>query len=77
MTGTPAEPATVHVLGIRHHGPGSARSVKRALKELRPDVVLVEGPPDADDLIPLLAHKEMKPPVALLVYSADRPSEAD
>src|SRR5947208_7338138 len=69
-------PATVHVLGIRHHGPGSARSVKRALEELRPDVVLVEGPPDADDLIPLLAHKEMKPPVALLVYSADRPSEA-
>ena len=71
-----AQPATVHVLGIRHHGPGSARSVKRALAELRPDVILVEGPPDADDLIPLLAHTEMKPPVALLVYSADRPSEA-
>ena len=37
-------------------------------------MVLVEGPPDADDLIPLLAHAEMKPPVALLVY-ADRPAE--
>src|SRR6476469_7676014 len=74
------EPATaagsVHIFGIRHHGPGSARSVRQVLKELRPDCVLVEGPPDADDLLPLLIHKEMKPPVALLVYAADRPSEA-
>ena len=31
--------ATVDVLGIRHHGPGSARSVARALDELRPDAV--------------------------------------
>ena len=68
--------ATVHVLGIRHHGPGSARSLRRALEELRPDAVLVEGPPDADALLPLLAHPEMKPPVALLVYASDRPKEA-
>src|SRR3954452_24541571 len=68
--------ATVHIFGIRHHGPGSARSVRRALKELRPDCVLVEGPPDADDLLPLLVHEEMKPPVALLVYAADRPSKS-
>src|SRR3954470_21126149 len=68
--------ATVHIFGIRHHGPGSARSVGRALEELRPDCVLVEGPPDADDLLPLLVHEEMKPPVALLVYAADRPSRA-
>jgi hypothetical protein len=66
----------VHLLGIRHHGPGSARSVRQALKELRPDCVLVEGPPDADELLPLLAHKAMKPPVALLIYAAERPSEA-
>src|SRR3954466_16421481 len=68
--------ANVHLFGIRHHGPGSARSVARALEELRPDCVLVEGPPDADDLLPLLVHGEMKPPVALLVYAADRPSNA-
>ncbi len=68
--------SAIHVLGIRHHGPGSARSLGRALDELRPDAVLVEGPPDADDLIPLLAHPEMKPPVALLVYASDQPSES-
>ena len=32
---------TVHLLGIRHHGPGSARSVLRALGEVQPDIVLV------------------------------------
>ena len=67
--------ATVHILGIRHHGPGSARSLGAALEALRPDAVLVEGPPDADALIPLLAHAEMKPPVALLVYGRPAASE--
>jgi hypothetical protein len=68
--------SAVHVLGIRHHGPGSSRSLRRALDELRPEVILVEGPPDADGLIPLLNHPEMKPPVALLVYATDQPRES-
>ena len=63
----------VAVLGIRHHGPGSARSVVRALERLRPDLVLVEGPPDAQALIPLAAAPGMRPPVALAVYPAERP----
>lgn len=66
----------VHVFGIRHHGPGSARSLRRSLEALRPDCVLVEGPPDAAGVLPLLVHKEMKPPVALLVYAADEPARA-
>ncbi len=68
--------AAIHVLGIRHHGPGCARSVKRALERLQPDIVLVEGPPDADGVLPLLAEEGMTPPVALLVYAPDRPREA-
>ena len=43
------------IFGIRHHGPGSARSVLKALKELQPDLILVEGPPDAQDVLPLAA----------------------
>ncbi|HEX8818872.1 MAG TPA: DUF5682 family protein, partial [Archangium sp.] len=46
---------------MRHHGPGSARSVRDALERLRPDIVLIEGPPEADGLLPLAAHAEMKP----------------
>jgi len=67
---------TIHIFGIRHHGPGSARSLRVALEQLRPDVVLVEGPPDAEAMIPLLAHPAMRPPVALLVYVPDTPRRA-
>lgn len=58
----------VTLYGVRHHGPGSARSVRAALAEQRPDVVLIEGPPEADALVPLAADPQMRPPVALLGY---------
>src|SRR5436305_10035674 len=64
------------IFGIRHHGPGSARSLRQALEELQPDAILVEGPPDAADVLPLLAHPAMQPPVALLVYSPERTQDA-
>jgi hypothetical protein len=67
---------SVHIFGIRHHGPGSARSLRAALEALAPDAILVEGPPDADEVLPLLAHDEMRPPVALLVYRPDAPARA-
>jgi Family of unknown function (DUF5682) len=66
----------LHILGIRHHGPGSARSVVAALEAIQPQAVLIEGPPDADTLIPLAAHAGMRPPVALLVYRPDEPKRA-
>jgi hypothetical protein len=62
--------------GVRHHGPGSARSLRAALAEQRPDVVLIEGPPEADALVPLVADPEMKPPVALLAYVPGEPGQA-
>jgi hypothetical protein len=67
---------SVSVLGIRHHGPGSARSVEAALRELKPEAVLIEGPPEAEPLLPLATHREMRPPVALLAYAADEPGRA-
>jgi len=66
----------VHLFGVRHHGPGSARSLVRALAELKPDAILLEGPPDAQGIISLAANEGMKPPVALLVYAADEPHQA-
>lgn len=64
------------VFGIRHHGPGSARSLRRALASFQPDVVLVEGPPDAAEVLPLLTHAAMQPPVALLLYDPEKPRRA-
>ena len=53
------EPPPVRVLGVRHHGPGSARAVVRALDAYRPDCVLIEGPADADPLVGCLMPKEV------------------
>ena len=64
---------SIHIFGIRHHGPGCARSLRLALEELQPDIVLVEGPSDAHDVLPLLIHQDMQPPVALLVYAPEKP----
>ncbi len=61
------------MLGIRHHGPGSARSVVAELDRLRPSAVLIEGPADADPLLALAADPGMVPPVALLAYAPDEP----
>src|SRR5580658_7819063 len=63
----------VFVLGIRHHGPGSARSMVAELDRLRPATVLIEGPADADPLLALAAAPGMAPPVALLAYAPDAP----
>ena len=64
------------VLGVRHHGPGSARSVVRALDELQPAVVVIEGPPELDSIVPLAADPGLKPPVAGLVYDVKTPRRA-
>jgi hypothetical protein len=66
----------IHIFGIRHHGPGCARSLAQALTTLQPDCVLVEGPPDAESILPLLIHEQMRPPVALLIYAPDNPQRA-
>jgi hypothetical protein len=65
--------ASPTLYGIRHHGPGSARSLRDALVELSPDVVLIEGPPEADALVELAGDPEMQPPVALLGYVPGEP----
>ena len=70
-----AAPA-LHVLGIRHHGPGSARAVARALDQLEPAAVVIEGPPELDAVAPLAASPALVPPVAGLVYDVVNPRRA-
>src|SRR5215469_1474119 len=60
----------LHVFGIRHHGPGSAALLVRALDAVEPECVLIEGPPEADELIRFAQFAGMKPPISLLVHAA-------
>lgn len=66
----------VHLLGIRHHGVGSARNVKAFLEQSKPDIVLVEGPPEGEAMLTHLLDKDLKPPLALLAYIPDQPQKA-
>lgn len=65
-----------HLFGIRHHGPGCARSLVAALEALQPDCLLVEGPPEGEAMLPLLLDAGLVPPVALLIYNPEDSREA-
>ncbi|CCD95899.1 conserved hypothetical protein [Bradyrhizobium sp. ORS 375] len=71
-----ATPDRLHLLGIRHHGPGSTRAVLSALDAADPAIVLIEGPKDADELISFAASPAMVPPIALLVHAQDDAANA-
>ncbi len=66
----------LHVFGIRHHGPGSAWSLERALDATDPQVVLIEGPPEADPIVSFAASPAMRPPIALLAHATEDPGLA-
>lgn len=71
MAGTP-----FHLFGIRHHGPGCARSLLGALEALQPDCLLVEGPPEGEAMLALMLDPGLVPPVALLIYNPEDAREA-
>lgn len=66
----------IHLFGIRHHGPGCARSLLQALQSLQPDCLLIEGPPDAEAVLPFVLSEAMQPPVALLVHAEGDPRQS-
>jgi hypothetical protein len=76
MTEPSTLPRSVSLFGIRHHGPGSARALATALAGLEPDLVLIEGPPEADKIVGLAGDPDMVPPVALLAYAVDDSTRA-
>ncbi len=65
-----------HLFGIRHHGPGSAKRLLSALRQLQPDCLLVEVPSDAENALSGLNLTDLTPPVALLLYNATDLSQA-
>jgi hypothetical protein len=61
----------VHLFPVRHHSPRAAGCLRAWLEKVRPELVLVEGPSDADTLIPIITAQESQPPLAILAYSTD------
>ena len=56
----------VHLVPIRHHSPACALALSALLEEVRPAVVLIEGPAEYTALLPALQDPDTVPPVAVL-----------
>lgn len=61
----------IHIFGIRHHGPGSARSLLRALQEVQPDVIALELMDDRLEVFEHLQNEHIEPPLAVLLHLKD------
>ncbi|CAN7524886.1 DUF5682 family protein [Paenibacillus sp. LjRoot153] len=62
-----------HVFGIRHLSPAGAHHLLTFLEEIKPTIVLVEGPSDANHLIRELTSSGVVPPIAILAYTDGLP----
>ncbi len=60
-------------LGIRHLSPNGAWNIIKKLEELKPKLVLIEGPSDFTPLIKEFNNKEVNPPIAILSYTIVEP----
>lgn len=57
---------------VRHHSPACAYHLLKVMEELRPEAVLIEGPSDANSLIPFLASEQSKPPFCIYYSYNDK-----
>lgn len=57
---------------VRHHSPVCAFHLQRVISAYEPCCILIEGPENACDMIPVLAHKDTKAPVALYYFYKDK-----
>lgn len=53
---------------VRHHSPACSFHLKKVIEKYKPECILIEGPVDADFLMPYLSGDGIKPPVC--IYSA-------
>ena len=65
--------ALAHVFGVRHLSPMGAWQLRRFLDAVQPEVILIEGLDDADELIPDIVRKDSVPPIAILAYTDSMP----
>ncbi|WP_295156115.1 DUF5682 family protein, partial [uncultured Ruminococcus sp.] len=57
---------------VRHHSPVCAYQLRRTIEEFSPTVILVEGPENANDLIPVLTDENTALPAAFYYFYKDK-----
>src|SRR5688500_7420719 len=68
-----SQPWHINVFGVRHLSPAGAWHLRRYLDRTKPDIVLIEGLSDANELIPQVTRKGTRPPIAMLAYTDTLP----
>ncbi len=57
---------------VRHHSPVCAFHLQKLIEAYQPDCILIEGPENAGEMIPVLAHEDTRAPVALYYFYKDK-----
>lgn len=50
---------------VRHHSPACSFHLKKVIDSYKPEIILIEGPADANKVIEYIAHEETKAPVCI------------
>lgn len=56
---------------VRHHSPVCSYQLVKTIQEYKPEIILIEGPENANNLIPILTSDNTKLPVAIYYYYKD------
>ncbi len=57
---------------IRHHSPVCSYQLKKTAERFSPDIILIEGPSDANELIPVLTAEDTVLPAAIYYFYKDK-----
>ena len=66
------EMAEIMLLPVRHHSPACSFQISRVIEAWKPSAVLVEGPDNANALLPVMVDEETKGPFAIYYSYHDR-----
>ena len=66
------EMAEIMLLPVRHHSPACSLHVKKVMEEYAPAVVLIEGPENANELIPVMTDPDTEAPFAIYYSYHDK-----
>ncbi len=68
-----ADGRKANIFGIRHLSPAGAYYVRDFFERVQPQLILIEGPSDFNEMLPSLTDMQVKPPVAIMAYTKEAP----
>lgn len=57
---------------VRHHSPACSFHLKKVIETYKPEIILIEGPADANKVIEHIAHEETKAPICIYYSYFDK-----